>query len=891
MTFPRLVVLGIMAGAFALRVWALPHTPPGLWYDEAYNALDALWMTDTGHYQVFFVGNNGREPMWHYLLLLSTSLLGNTTFAVRWVGAVVGTLTIPVVYCFAGPLLAPFAANRHHRRWLAAAACAWVAVSWWHLHLSRAGFRPVLLSPLLMLALYFFMRGVAGSQGGRVAGSQSSRVARSQGNRTAAWPFATFGDFQSKGIRDFVWAGLFLGLTQYTYLPARLAPLIFIALLLLWATVAFLPKKIHHSPFTIHHSPLIFSWSGFLITALVAALVFLPLGLFFLNNPASFSSRTGDVLVAPQTFSELVSHVGRAVSLFLGAGHDLHRHHLPGRAMLGWLEIPFFWLGLISLLRPSALRRAETHLILIGFGVMWLPALLADPPVHALRPVGLMPFYYLVVTIGLYHAANFTSYVLRPTSYAAYAIPTIFVLTLTVTALINTTDYFQRWANHPETYKEYNGPLVDLTRHVIDLTKAHDVIIPLHVYAHPTTRYLLHDQFPEQTSQPPPLVSRPIEMLLVPDNFQLLYVGNIPASPALVRLTRNEAGQGAAYVSRPPRSDEQQLLNDTLVKLTPQPFKDGFNQTIAQFVPISNLPSPISNLFDSTPLRTIGLTWADEVQLLGYDVTPPVIQPGETLTLNLYWHSLINQTFDRKLFIQLINASGEPLNQWEVDAFREDMYRWRPDGILPSQHILPLGSDIPAGTYLIRLGFFDRESGQRLPIRMGESANERIGETSPLDQVQLGLFYVSPDGTNPHQPQTKLSATFADHIQLTGVSIPDIHHSPFTIHHSQLPITFHWQARHPTAIPYTVFLQLLDDQGQVISGWDSQPFNGLYPTTLWSPGELISDTFVLPLPAEGLPPGNYRLISGFYDVTTGQRLLLDDGTDFVELVTFSVKPN
>ncbi len=190
MTRHRAVLLALILIAFWLRLWHLPELPPGLWYDEAYNAMDARWMAETGHYPLFFVGNNGREPMWHYLLLFSTSLLGNTTFAVRWVGALAGLLTVPIIYRFALSLLRPFSQSHAHRRWLALVATGWLAVSWWHLLNSRAGFRPVLLPPLLMLSLYFWLEGVrvAGSRvaGSRVAGSKvsDSKVVRNTQHAT-----------------------------------------------------------------------------------------------------------------------------------------------------------------------------------------------------------------------------------------------------------------------------------------------------------------------------------------------------------------------------------------------------------------------------------------------------------------------------------------------------------------------------------------------------------------------------------------------------------------------------------------------------------------------------------------------------------------------------------
>jgi hypothetical protein len=896
----RLTLLAFILAAFFLRVWQLPTLPPGLWYDEAYNAMDALWMAQTGDYHPFVVGNNGREAMLHILLSLSISVLGNTTFAVRIVGSLAGVLTIPIMYRFTLAMARPFVAEdeRVHRTnlslsykyWFAVAAAGWVAVSWWHLLNSRAGFRPVLLPPLLMASLYFWGRGYKSSFEFQVLGFN--------------FKVSNFDlSIKKSPFLNFFFAGLFLGLAQYTYLPARLAPLIFTGLTILWTISILLgkPSPSNHAPRTTHYASRIIRHAsrsfvtclllGFFITTVTAILIFLPLGLFFLNNPTALSSRTQDVAFAPNSLAEIMTHMGQAAGLFLGAGHELYRHHLPGRAMLGWLEIPFFWLGLIMMLRPTILRRPETQLILLSFGVMWLPALLASPPVHALRPIGLLPFYYFIVTVGLYTASDLTLHVLRFTHHVSRPISQIFSVTLaviiTLNGLINAYDYFRPWANHPEVYKEFNGPLADLSQHLIELTATRDVIIPFHVYAHPVMRYFLHGNFIEVTGQPP-ATNRPTDMLVIPDLFQLLYVGNIPYSPALVLLTRTESGQGQIYVSRPPRADEQPAINAMLASAQNEtkPFKDKLNREIAYFIPIINYPLSIINLFNPTRLRAANLTWSNLAHLQGYDVTPELAQPGRPITINFYWRSLTELTFDYKLFLQLVDSAGNPINQWEGDALLEDMYRWRWNGILPTQHTLWLGPETPPGPYLVRLGFFDRLTGERLPITSPPLGGIEGGQP---DQIHLGLFYVSPAGRDPRLPATPLSANFADAIQLTGVTLPDIQNSQLSTLNSQLSTQFHWRALHPTHKPYTVFLQLLNQQGEIISSWDSQPFGGLYPTNLWPPGEDISDTFLLPLPGDGLPPGQYRLISGFYDFETGQRLSVVGGGDFAELGEFGVE--
>jgi hypothetical protein len=283
---------------------------------------------------------------------------------------------------------------------------------------------------------------------------------------------------------------------------------------------------------------------------------------------------------------------------------------------------------------------------------------------------------------------------------------------------------------------------------------------------------------------------------------------------------------------------------------------------------------------DATPQRTINLNWADLAQLRGYDVVPEVVEPNQPLTINFYWRSLTDKTFEHRLFLQLIDGAGNPVNQWEGEAFREDMYRWRVDNILPSQHTLWVGPETPPGPYLVRLGFFDEATGERLPLQIND-------ELTDIDQVQLGLFYVTHNNTDPRQPATLLSANFADSIELMGITTTP--YAQLSAPYTTLPITLHWQVIRPTDRPYTVFLQLLNEQGEVVGSWDQQPFGGLYPTSLWSPNEIIADTIHLPLPAEGLPPGTYRLITGFYDFDTGQRLPVAAGGDFTELGQFVVE--
>jgi hypothetical protein len=80
-----------------------------------------------------------------------------------------------------------------------------------------------------------------------------------------------------------------------------------------------------------------------------------------------------------------------------------------------------------------------------------------------------------------------------------------------------------------------------------------------------------------------------------------------------------------------------------------------------------------------------------------------------------------------------------------------------------------------------------------------------------------------------------------------------------------------WQATEPLQERYKVFVHLLGPEGQVMAQRDSEPVNGIRPTTSWQSGETIADRYGLWLP-EDLPAGDYQLVAGLYHVETGDRV-------------------
>ncbi|MCB9450701.1 MAG: glycosyltransferase family 39 protein [Anaerolineaceae bacterium] len=98
-----------------------------------------------------------------------------------------------------------------------------------------------------------------------------------------------------------------------------------------------------------------------------------------------------------------------------------------------------------------------------------------------------------------------------------------------------------------------------------------------------------------------------------------------------------------------------------------------------------------------------------------------------------------------------------------------------------------------------------------------------------------------------------------------------------------LPVTLVWRAEQAAPISYTVFVQLINENGQVVAQSDAAPAGDSRPTTGWRPGEYIEDTHWLRF-NENATPGSATLIAGLYDPTTGARVRLADGTDAAVLL-------
>jgi hypothetical protein len=136
-------------------------------------------------------------------------------------------------------------------------------------------------------------------------------------------------------------------------------------------------------------------------------------------------------------------------------------------------------------------------------------------------------------------------------------------------------------------------------------------------------------------------------------------------------------------------------------------------------------------------------------------------------------------------------------------------------------------------------------------------------------------------GPPPQPPPTTVNASWREGILLTGHDDLPANLQPG----QELTLRLVWSATRPPDGDYTMFVHLLDDEDAIVAQSDRTPEGGFYPTSHWDATDLVEDTYILTLP-ETLPDGRLRLVVGVYDPETGQRTMLENGDDVLQIAAW-----
>jgi hypothetical protein len=254
--------------------------------------------------------------------------------------------------------------------------------------------------------------------------------------------------------------------------------------------------------------------------------------------------------------------------------------------------------------------------------------------------------------------------------------------------------------------------------------------------------------------------------------------------------------------------------------------------------------------------------FGEHISLLGYELSQTAVSPGESVQVDLYWDTDAPLPENYLIALHTLDASGEVVSRLDTlpTNGRYATPAWEPNHPFKDSHILPPVSEtaVPGqGRVIVTLYPWGRPA-EALPVTVSDTPIGTIHTLSPLK--------IAPAAPRFYAPTTKIEAAFGDKFKLLGFDAPD------TLAANQpYPITLYWEALQPDGRDYTVFVHLLNSEGQLAAQADSPPQNNRFPTSIWAAGEQIADVHHLQLP-EDLPAGEYTILVGMYDSHTGQRL-------------------
>ena len=306
----------------------------------------------SGEYPIFFTSYPGREGLFFYLSAPIAAILGQSFYAIKFSSALLGTLTIPLVYWVGRELW-----NR--RAGLIAALM--LAVSHWHILMSRSGLRAITL-PLVWLICW--------------------------GALLRAW--------RTNSRRWYIVSGLALGLGFYTYNAWMVAPLI----LLVWLAV----EAIKGNGVRLREHR-----AGFLLCVIAALVVMTPLLSYIADDPAQYFYRTATRVTSTERSlsGNLLAVFGQnmlnALLMFNVHGDTVYVANLPYLRQLGFLTAALFLLGLVLLVHNW--RKGQNAWVLVaGFGLSG-PSMMAlafpNEVPNAIRAIGACPPALLIAAYGL----------------------------------------------------------------------------------------------------------------------------------------------------------------------------------------------------------------------------------------------------------------------------------------------------------------------------------------------------------------------------------------------------------------------------------------------------------------------------------------------------------
>ncbi len=656
----RLLVVVILLIAAVLRIYGLNNTsPPGLEHDEV-----AHWLINrdilSGNLVLYYPEAYGHEAGYHYVQTIFMVLLGDNPFALRLPSAFFGLLLVAISFSLA---------RRMFDLKTALLSTALLAVLFWPIFYSRLALRAISLPMLSGLSAYFWWKGWGRRFGGPAAHGEMGEEITYSAAYLLPSPAAIW----------FALAGLFAGLSFYSYLASRVIPVFYLLFVIYLAL--------------FHRRTIQDRWRELLLFFLVYIVVAAPLAIYLLKNPSA-EVRIGEVDAPLQALMSgnlrpVAENALRVLAMFGIRGDPLWRQNVAHLPVFEPLLALFFYIGLlISLWR----WRKPRYLFLI----LWLftaaiPSIVTIEAPSSIRIINALPILTIFPVIGLevIHTFRPLSTVLTKLSPNIVKFTALFALVIVLTLYIarSATALFQIWPKSEQVQFVWQKALTDAAGYLDVSGKTDDVAV---------------GGWTPETMDPPTMALTlqrndldlrffdPIQSLIIPfdptgQTGQIVYPTALPLNPYLASIL-NHWG------------------------LNPHPM-GAF-----QAYEIQQMP-------EIEPQHAAETDFGGEITFLGYDIPTSDGEPlpidafldQDGLRLVTYWRVKRPADGPRRFFLHAVNEAGQTVTQ--DDRLGAPASHWKEGDLILQQHQLTLP---PTGEqFSLELGVYNPETGQRLLTESG----------------------------------------------------------------------------------------------------------------------------------------------------------------------------
>ncbi len=365
------LLIGIILLAAVLRFFQISSTPPALNWDEISHGYNAYSILMTGKDEwgvswptIFRAYGDYKLPVYIYFTAISEALFGLNEFSVRLPSALAGVLTVVFTYLLA---------SRLFTKQVGLVSAFLMAVVPWALFLSRAGLEANLALALFSAGIYFLFQPPRAS---------------------------------------FILAALFLSLSMWTYNSYRVfVPLLALYLYLIHRnSLGFAHLKKHLPAIAIFFlllSGVIWQMANPEGQARYNLVAILDTGAINqienLRNNSDLGPFTSRILYNKATYfgfnftKNYLAHFNPQFLFIDGGTH--YQFSVPGTSLLYLVNIPFFYLGVLLLLK----ERSKTNLFLLGWLLLApVPSALTREAPHVLRSITLLPILLIITAFGFW---------------------------------------------------------------------------------------------------------------------------------------------------------------------------------------------------------------------------------------------------------------------------------------------------------------------------------------------------------------------------------------------------------------------------------------------------------------------------------------------------------